>query len=347
MKIINKIAIVILAMASLTWACRKIEVGYLSDYIKYQNPTLYLMPGTNTVTGPLMEDGSTMPLHVEMVEIRNSETGEVATDLLTERPVTTWKEVYDWEVDTTMAQLEKKLEITDQPAFKLNEVSGQMTWNTNTMYAEGTNYEFDLKISNVRGSKIYENIGQVELLPLESVTWNGQTRLQIKQIGADGKTTTVYSKFENMDDLINGTSVAHQVNKLSDEGAPGIIVHLRTVDKNDVPFNPADGEVLGSWPGYNLPHLANASVDTEVLDDEIIYKFPVLPFPYAGALWYNKNPFMYYYIPDKAIGVVDSEELSSPYDPALSYWLNFRIRIFINEPGEWEIVIKYHNVSHS
>lgn len=344
MKNIKRIALAILVLTSLTWACRKIDIGYISDYISYMNPVLYLMPGTNVMTGALLEDGSTMPLHVEMGEIRNAETGKIAEDLLTLRPVATWKTLYNYKTDTTKALVEAKLEIKDKPAFELNPVSGQVSWNTNTMFAEGSKYEFDLKISNVKGEKYFPKIGQVELLPFLPVTWVAGTNLGVTNQRTN---VAIYSIVEDVNLLIKGTSLVETITKISTESAPGITVIFKVFDKNGVPWNPAAGEVLRSYPGSTLPNYLDCSVGTELLADRIVYHFPVTPFPFPGALWYNKNPLCYFNIPSKAVGAIDSAGLAAGqvYNPADPHWLKFRLNHFINGPGTWEIKLYFRNVT--
>lgn len=338
MKNIKKIALALLVLASLTWACEKIEVGYLSDYIKYQNPILFLTPGTDVKTGPLMEDGSTKPLHVEILEIRNAETGEIATDLLTPRPVINWIETYEYGVDTTEAQIMAKLEFIDKPAFEINNISGQMVWNTNTRYAEGKKYEFDLKISNIKGEKVYPAIGQVELLPNEPVSFYNSTQMRI--IGPTGYLDRWAVEVE---DMKNGTSEACVITKISDETAPGITVRIKVVDKNDTAFNPAAGEVEGSWAGSDYPY-GGGSVNTIITDEYTSYYFPVTPFPFpATYLWMGNPPYQMYHVNSQAVGNIDHAD----YVPGDAYNLRIYTRFWINMPGTWEIKFKYDTVTRS
>ena len=339
MQKINKILVVAIALPLIIWSCTKVEVGYLSDYIKFENPILYVKSGSDVTSGKLLPDGSTKPLTVEMLEIRNKETGEIATDLLTPRPLVMWTEAYSYETDSTLAQIEAKLNMVEVPAFEYNSVNGEIRWNTNTRYAEAEEYEFDLQVSNVRGTKTYPGIGQVVMQPFEPVTYVTGSRIQIRRVSPSA---TLYSYIENIDALKDGSSEINTVTKISDESSPGVTVILKVVDKNGTPFNPKEGEVLPNWPGFNLPYYEQSSIDTELTDEEFIFHFPVAPFPYYS--WYGAahNRFRYYHIPDASIGVIDLED----YNPEDEYWLNFRTNLQINGPGTWEIKIMYPNVTH-
>lgn len=336
MKRTTKIVLIIIAVVSFAWACRKIEIGFLSDYIEYEYPVMFVNGGTDFVTTSLRDDGSTLPLKAEMLEIRNKETGAVANDLLTPHSLMVWKKTYNYKTDTTEALLMEKLELKEVPAFELNSVSGQLRFNANSRYAEGTKYEFDLRISNIKGTKDYPGIGLIEITPLVPVTFSGGTRVRIVDQTLN---KTIYEKTEKLDLLKNGTSTIHTVTKLSDESAPGVTVILKVVDKNGVPFSPAKGELHSSWPGNNLPGYNFCSVNTEYNNNEIIYHFPVLPFPFY--LWYAGD-LVYYYIPNEAIGVIDNPA----YDPSHKYWANFRLNQRISLPGTWEIKIMYPNLTH-
>ncbi|MCK0158379.1 DUF5007 domain-containing protein [Cellulophaga sp. F20128] len=338
MKKTNKIIITTIVMSIVIWSCSKVEVGYLSDYIKYESPILYVDSGSDFTSVKLLPDGSTKPLTVELLEIRNKETGTIAEDLLTLRPLVQWTEAYSYETDTTLAQVQAKLKTIDVPAFEFNTINGEIRWNPNTREAEASEYEFDLKISNVRGEKTYPGIGQVVMQPFVPVTYVTGSRIQVRRVTP---AATLYSYVEDLDALYDGTSAINTVTKISNESAPGVTVILKVVDKNGTPFNPKTGEVLPNWPGFNLPFYEETSVDTELTDEEFIFHFPVTPFPFYS--WYNaNNPFRYYHIPNGSIGEIDVDE----YNPDDEYWLNFRTNLQINGPGTWEIKIMYPNVTH-
>jgi len=337
-----KIALIIAVVMSFAWACKKIEVGYLSDYIKYNNPIMTVLAGQNYVSPALDSDGSTLPLKAEIIAFRNKDTGELATDLLTPHPVVVWSKPYDWKVDTIEANLLKKISIVDEPAVQLNEVSGQVRFGVNTLLAKGTKYEFDLRISNVNGTKDFPGIGQVSIPATASnppVKFNGQTRLRV----VDQTTNVIlWTFFENLTKLQDGTSTWHTVKKISDESAPGkkdgITVILKVLDKNGVPFSAAKGELKSSWPGSTLPGYEMASVNTQRLDDRIVYHFPVLPFPYYS--WYQGD-LTYYQIDSKAVGTIDHAN----FNPTHNYWINFRQDFKIYEAGTFEVVVKFNNVA--
>jgi len=335
MKRIFKTVFIITTVMCLVWACKKIEVGYLSDHVKYP-PTIYLTKGTYYVSPAITHDGSTLPLKVEMLEIRDKETGQVATDLITPRPILVWKKVYDYRTDRTEAQVMAKLELKDLPAFELNSVSGQIRFNTNTAFATGESYEADMRISNVRGSKDYPGIAQIVLNPLIPIVWTGQTTYSIRD---KVNNSVLYSFDENVNIQSSGKSAVFKVTKISDASAPGITVSFKVVDKNGTPFSPKNGEVLPSYPGSVLPSFGDCSINTENNDDAIVYHFPVLPFPFYT--WYNNAPLMYYHVVD-GFGAIDVKG----FNPARSYYARLRTNMKIFEPGTWEIKVTFPYVTH-
>ena len=356
MKKTTKIVLIIIAIMSFGWACKKIEVGFLSDYIKYSNPLIKVERGTNYVSPALVSDGSTLPLKIEMLAIRNKETGEIATDLLTPHTVFTWIKPYDYKLDTIEANLRKKLTIVQEPALEINQTSGQVRFGTSTTFAEGTKYEFDLRISNVHGTKDYPGIGQIEMPSADKILpikWQGATRLRV----VDKTTNTnVWTLFEDLTKLAEGTSVWQTITRtkpLDSAGSKdGITVILQAFDKNGVAFSPAKGELKSSWPGSVLPGYEMCSINTERLADRIVYNFPVLPFPYYS--WYQ-GQLVYYQIDSKAVGVVgtleyplgkDGKGVPYVYDPTHNYWLNWRSDVKISQTGTWEIKVHFRNVAH-
>jgi hypothetical protein len=337
MKRIFKLGLIIPIILILAWACKKIEVGFISDYIKYVVPAIKVTQGTYYVSPLLAPDGSTLPLNVELLEVRNKETGQVATDLITPRPVLIWTKPYNYKTDITEALVMAKLEKKDLPAFEVNEVSGQIIFNANTKFATGKKYEADLRISNVKGSKDYKGIAQIEMTPLTPVVYTGGTVITITD---KAKNSTFWTFTENLAAHNAGTSAIFKVTKISNASDPGITVSLKVVDKNGVPFSPKKGEVQKMYPGSVLPVFDDTSINTEYNDDAIVFHFPVLPFPFYT--WYNTQPFMYYHIVDTAVG-----DISVPgYNPARAYYLKFRTNMKIFEPGTWEIKVIFPNVTH-
>ena len=358
MKKTTKIVFIIITIMSLGWACRKIEVGFLSDNIRYSNPLIKVERGANYVSPALVSDGSTLPLKVELLAIRNKLTGEIATDLLTSHDVVTWTTPYDYKLDTIEANLRKKLTIVQEPALEINQISGQVRFGTSTSYAEGTKYEFDLRISNVNGTKDFPGIGQIVMPTADSILpikWFGKTRLR----AVDKTTNTiVWTLFEDLDKLEKGTSIWQTITHTKDvdlSGSKGgITVILQAFDKNGVAFSPAKGELKSSWPGTLLPGYEMCSINTERKEDRIVYNFPVLPFPYYS--WYVQGPtLIYYQIDSKAVGIVGTPEIPLNkddkgvpfvYDPTHNYWLNWRNDIKISQAGTWEIKVHFMNTVH-
>src|SRR5437773_1104445 len=89
------------------YCCKKVEIGFLSDRLFYRTNPFVAVVGRVTTGLPIETDGSTAPLNVTMLAIRDK-NGQSADKLLREYEIP----IYKGEVlatDTTIDMLNSKL----------------------------------------------------------------------------------------------------------------------------------------------------------------------------------------------------------------------------------------------
>src|SRR5687767_8390789 len=145
------------------WGCKKDVIGYLSDKLLYRSNPFTAVKGRVSTSAPLEADGSTQPLSVKLLDVRDN-TGKTATGLTTEYEIA----VYKAEIratDTTLAQLAAKLGTGMYKPFNVNNIGGRMEVTPASVYVDTGMYEFDIEVSNVRGTKVFNKIGRVRITP--------------------------------------------------------------------------------------------------------------------------------------------------------------------------------------
>src|SRR5262245_56085951 len=100
-----KVRYLVIAVALLLagYGCKKTTIGFLSDKLLYRANPITAIKGRVSTSAPLEADGSTQPMEVKLLEIRDN-AGKPATSLLTEHEIAIYKaEIRS--TDTTLAQL--------------------------------------------------------------------------------------------------------------------------------------------------------------------------------------------------------------------------------------------------
>lgn len=142
--------------------CQKTEKGFISDNIFYRENPLTATQGAVKVSAPLVSDGSTNPLAVQLVKVTN-ERGEDMTAAVTKpfeilgfsAPVT--------HLDNTVELLNKKITKTQAKPITVGEVGGRIQLTPATQFIPAGTYTLDLNVSNVRGSRNMPNACRVIL----------------------------------------------------------------------------------------------------------------------------------------------------------------------------------------
>src|SRR5688500_5320048 len=117
------IAVVTIIVAA-AYSCKKSTIGFLSDKLLYRANPFTATKGRVSTSAPLEADGSTQPLNVRLLDVRDN-TGKTATVLNTEYEIA----VYKAEIratDTTLAQLQAKLGTAMYKPFNINSIGGRM-----------------------------------------------------------------------------------------------------------------------------------------------------------------------------------------------------------------------------
>jgi hypothetical protein len=214
------------------YCCKKVDEGFLSDKLFYRSNPLTAIQGRVTTSAPLEADGSTSPLHVKLLAVRST-TGKSVENLNKEYEIAIYKaEIRS--TDTTLEMLNKKLGTAMYKPFNVNSIGGRMEVTPASVFVDTGTYEFDIEVSNVRGSRVMNNIGQVHITPAVPFT---VTRQFLSTSTPNQETS-----------FSNKPSSSYTVTVNREEGPNRIIIKF--VDKNDVPFNPSAGEVI---PRVSLP----------------------------------------------------------------------------------------------
>jgi hypothetical protein len=146
-----------LLAAGMIMACEQLEEGYLSRNIHYAQNPLYVAQGASMFSEALATDNSTTPLHVELLDIRNVQTGQSEPNWYGESEVSFWAAEINSVTDTTWDQVLAKFSRKPYPIFQVNPVGGRLEFTEGTANVPVGEYEIDVKVSNTRGSMILKN----------------------------------------------------------------------------------------------------------------------------------------------------------------------------------------------
>lgn len=309
-------------------ACTKIEEGYLSEGIRYQFPTIEVERGVVKIANEnlIFPDGSTLPLNVKLLDIRNKATGKRAEE---------WFQLYDsyrfiaplTDTDTTMEGFNKKIEYGKFLPFDFVASGGYFRFNTGTKNIPLGEYDFDLEISNVKGTK--QILKAATIIVKEPVPFVIDPSTQLGTARDGTPATHAYLP-------VNQRTVT--VEKI---GVDKNQVILKIVDKNGKPFNPktmiqnrllADGSVLNDFTTFALFDRVQYTEST------MSYNFGIPPYPFKNAPVNGKT--MYFWIPAQ---YVEIDQFPSAANPKAA--LSIRVRIDIKVEGTWLITIKALNAT--
>lgn len=138
-------------------ACDEIKEGYMSSNIYYVTDPFTVEQGVTTYSEALELDNSTGPVRVELLDIRNVETGKNEPKWLESSEITFWKEKINSATDTTWEQVAAKYSLQTYPTFQVNSVGGRLEFSEGTRNVDPGEYEIDIKVSNVRETRVIKN----------------------------------------------------------------------------------------------------------------------------------------------------------------------------------------------
>ena len=334
-------------------ACTKdIKVGYLSDYVRYNEEPIYVTRGASEVrTSPLVLDGTSQPIKVKLLDVRVKKGDQwvTTTDLTTPRYTLGWTGTYDPFIDTTEALITAKRSKVRYTPMMILEGSGAAIFNAGTLDLPGSEYKYDLQVTNSAGTKTYKDVGhailQFSSLPFEMTT---DPYWMVLLANSETAFTTIdqekYSRvYENRNTVLSVKKVSETGNQLifKIRGKNGTHVNMkkgwlqyRSATGETNWLNPANGlRWLNCFQGYTLTNPAPVYSDTSA-----VYTMASMrPWPYLQP---KANGYNFYYrIPETAIKSLDSLT-NIPYKRKCK--LNARFSLKINETGSWEVILTSH-----
>jgi len=271
--------------------CKPSEQGYLSDNLRYNVDNLQVNQGTVVYTDPLVANGSTTPLSVELLGIRNKATGAPAPEFLEEHEIATYLSEITWQ-DTTLEQLNAKIGRAKYPPMMLNPLGGRVGFTQATNFVDTGLYTIDVAVENVFGKRTLNNV------------------LDFSIIGAK-KDSVFYQACTSSDYGAEDNFLPYSNFRIDIEHVPGgenKIVYM-WLDRDGAAFNPKAGEVVkrGDRPTFRnwSPYYPE-----EVTDTALVYRYPdvsglvypIINGTYVGSTLWPGDPICYY----RVVGTANS-----------------------------------------
>lgn len=224
MKLRSSLALVC-GLALLAAACTKNPgEGFLGNKFYYLSNPFTGIKGRVTTSVPIQADGSSYPLGVKLLEVRDR-AGK-PTDVLSKQYEIP---IYKGEVtpaDSTPALLAQKIGTAMYTPFNVNSNGGRLELTPATAMIDTGTYDFDIEVSNVKGAKTIKSVAKVILTP--------PVPFQIIR------------QFANTSPLNQETAVTTQATfalTVERRDGPNKII-IRFADKNGALFNPKQGQVV-------------------------------------------------------------------------------------------------------
>lgn len=331
-------------------SCGKPEVGFFSqEGIRVKEDTIEIIRGLFIDDkGVTQVDGSTRPLKFEIVDITNLRTGQRADECFKMYKVNKWIETFDPDVDTTMELVNKKLYEAEALPFDINAYNGQLVFNGGTKYLSGDLYSVDVRASNVKDSKVFEDFAIFKLVSKPFEVFDG---LSENFYGyKDGTQTAIigdsYGTLPDQEKMLAGTHPRRRLTKTAEKDYLELHLILRGADGRAFPGKAVAKRLTGkAKPNdyYNNYHDNSLSLEggdkVQMTDTSVIFRFPTVPYPNFGREYDSgNNLYLCYYIVDPAYIAPSpkGQELADAKEIAFtSFGVNFRNHFKINETGVW------------
>lgn len=277
---ILKLSVGILLLGTLcVCACKKPEVGYLSDHIFYLVNPLRVEQGKTTYTSPIVGNGSTNPLSVKLLKVKDEEGNDITENFTEPRMIYTFVDQITNE-DNTLEKLGSKIKDSLVTAFQVNPIGGRLEFSPATSYLPTGKFNIDVEVSNSKGIVQLLDACEIELIPLETTH------------------DVAYKRLNNADGSIYYTEDSQVYVEVTHEsGTEGSWCIYKFVDKNGEIFSPAGGDVVRRSTTYPYFTDWNPYYPLTVTDTELVHQMPDygITFPYfsvlyvGGSRWEDEN----------------------------------------------------------
>jgi hypothetical protein len=254
--------LLVLAVLTGNNSCKKPEEGFLSDNIFYRANPFVAEQGIVAYSAALQTDGSTKPLQVKLLDIRNKSTGQsVLDDMTQEREVATFGAQILY-TDTTLAQLKGKAATSMKRPLYVNPIGGRIELTTASRFIAAGNYVIDLEVENVKAKRIITNACDIQLKPAANPYTITYRRIQTSPPGNDANQTFITDNESGYPITVTYTS-----------GTAANRVIFKWVDKNNKPFNPKT-QMTRMWPNYPVFKDWSPYYPEVLTDSTMEYQFP-------------------------------------------------------------------------
>lgn len=361
------IAVCAILFGDLFQGCTKVEKGFISPTQQYAVSSFTIIRGRNSSSYSLINDGSSVPMHVKWTHIYD-ENGNVVDELFSKKyPVGVWTAAYDSRKDLTYGAIMAKRTIEEMPPIVVNEFNGTISANEGTLNIPVGKYTMDIEVSNVAGTVHLEKIMTLVVQDGPSLAMTpdpGAFSLSLLVAGTAGGAGAAGGSNNGV--MFNGNNnpfIDYNTTRFAD--TPNILI-FKISDRFGNVFNPKLGEIMkrpNSGLNPNPPFLQNLqdyAPDTfSPNDTAMTLKYPLVPFPITSlGNGYN----MYYRIPSKFVAIDSTSSWATnaegnfyrgASDPhylgvytldKYDYAIRIPLRVYV--PGAYFVNIKILDVTH-
>ena len=242
-------------------SCVKPEIGFLSDNIYYLPNPFVASKGSVTTSKPLQTDGSSGPISVKLLAVRNKQTGTSADQLLQEREIQVFTGTVT-SADNTLELLNKKLTKKMVKPLNIAPIGGRIEVSQASEFVDTGSYQLDIEVANVRGTRVINNVVEIRLIGKKDY-----------DLLSSSNTTSLPNDETTFTTVANGLPVTITYLPIG----PNKII-LKFIDKNGLPFNPKAGQVIRRG---DRPHFADLDpyYPEEKTDTALVFQYPAVPFP--------------------------------------------------------------------
>lgn len=341
----KKYLIIALVLLTTAIACKKVNVGYLSDNLRYSADPLTITQGQFLISSGVIPDNSTPPFKITLLNIRNKETGKREEAFFKESDIPVWKMAYNPLTDTTLALIQAKRAVEKKLPFQVLERSGQFMATQATQNVPPGEYLVDLQVENPNGVKTYMGICTINLKKSVDYTYENVPYFTAVQAGTENVVRFAYD--DQWIDATKGqsTTATLTIKRIAD--SPNQIV-LKVIDKNGAVL---PGRAMQQRPSGNtyLKTLSTFAYKTTVTDTAILYDYAQTRFP--DVYWDSQSNGLncYYRIYSEHVASIDTADTKNWFPPkqlAYGEWkkmpinLNVRFNTKLNTPGKYVYELK-------